>query len=218
MTTREFQVVRRRANHVDIVTPRRAGVKGYRFRAAPTFDGTFVDLFTANISAGYLDPAIDRRVLNALANSRDHVRCVFDPNTFNGVAAIVDDHQFWLTFTPIDFTGAPGTESAPGLILPDSVRIGSNRIVIGGSAPDEASLADSLQLNLPCRVQDFRISNNEASDGNSLFVSAAQGSGEHEVLPETTLDWFDGAVGTLFVRGGGGAVSISVSFNPYLPL
>lgn len=216
MTTREFQVVRRRANHVDIVTPRRAGVEGYRFRAAPTFDGTFVDLFTASISAGHLDPAIDRRVLNALSNSRDHVRCVFDPDTFNGVAAIVDAHQFWLTFTPIDFAGAPGAESAPGLILPDSVRIGSNRVTIDGNAPNGASLADSLQLDLPGKMQDFRITNNDGA--NSLFVATARGSGEHKVLPTATLDWFDGAADTIFVRGDGGAVPIAVSFNPYLPL
>jgi len=218
MTTREFTIVRRRANLLDLITPKREGVQGYRFRGAPTFDGTFVDLFTANISAGYLDPAINRMVLSSYATSRDHIRCVFDPQTFNGVAAIVDIDQFWLTFTPIDFTGALGAESAPGLVLPDAVRFGTNRITIDGNAPSETSLATSLQIDLPSTMQDFRITNNEASGGNSLFVATSRGGGEQEILPTVIHDWLDGAVDTLYIRGSGGIVPMSASFNPYLPL
>ena len=222
MTIRNFQVPRRRSNLVDIITPKRAGVKGYRFRAAPTFSGTFATILTADISSGFLDPAVDRRVLTPLPNGQNHVRIVFDPDTFTGAAAIVDTDQFWLTFTPVDFSGVPGTESAPGLILPETERIGGHRITIQGNAPNEASLADSLQLDLPGKMQDFRIANNEASGGNSLFVATSRAGGEEEILPLADAlnprDWSEGATDTLYVRGGGGSINMTANFANYLPL
>lgn len=219
MTTREFQVVDRRANLLDIITPKRPDVQGYRFRAAPNFDGTFVTILTADISSGFLDPTVDRRVLTPLPAGRNHVRVVFDPQTFFGAAAIVDADHFWLTFTPVDFAGAPGTESNPGLILPADQYGVSGRIMIQGNAPNEASWADSLQLDLPLRMQDFRITNNEASGGNSLQVMYAEtGGGEQEVLPEAVHEWYEGAVGMLRVRGAGGTVNFTASFTNLLPL
>lgn len=220
MTTREFTVVRRRANFLDIITPKRPGVQGYRLRAAPTFSGVFATILTADISSGFVDPAIDQRVLTPL-NNRDHIRIVFDPQTFNGVSAIVDVDQFWLTFTPVDFAGAPGTESAPGLVLPDSDRIGGTRVMIQGSAPNEASLADSMQIDLPAKMQDFRITNNEATGGNNLFVATSRAGGEQEIFPladSIAHEWAEGASDTLYVRGDGGSINMTATFTNYLPL
>lgn len=217
MTTREFQVVHRRANLLDIITPKRPGVQGYRFRAAANFDGTFVTILTADISSGFLDPTVDRRLLTPFPAGRNHIRIVFDPQGFFGVAGIEDAAHFWLTFTPVDFAGAPGTESAPGLILPADQYGAESRITIQGNAPNGASLADSLQLDLPLRMQDFRITNNDGA--NSLFISASDtGGGEQEVRPTLVHKWSQGAVGTLHVRGGGAVVNFSASFTNYLPL
>lgn len=219
MTTREFQVVQRRANLLDIVTPKRPDVQGYRLRAAPNFDGTFATILTADISSGFLDPNVDRRVLTPLPAGRNHIRIVFDPQTFFGAAAIVDADHFWLTFTPVDFSGAPGTESAPGLILPADQYGASDRIIIRGNAPNAASSLGSLQLDLPLRMTDFAFENHEAGGGNSVFVSTSRGGGEQEVGAGLgTQQWFDGAVGTLFARGGGGIVNFSASFTNLLPL
>lgn len=214
---RDFTVVRRRANLIDLITPKQVGVKGYRLQASSNFDGTFTTILTADIGSGYLDPAVNPATLHSI-NNPNHIRIVFNPTTFAGTATIADDQHIWLRLVPVDFADVAGTPGPVGLILPDDEYKGSGRTVIAGTAPNGANVAASLQLDLPCRMRDIRIRNNAALAGTSLFVATAIGGSERIVAPQETWSMEAGPQGCLLVRGGGGTVSFSADFTHYLPL
>jgi len=214
---RDFSVIRRRKNIIDILTPKRANVQGYRFQATTNFDQAYTTILTAPISSGYLDPAINPVVLNAV-NNPDHIRVVFNPNTFTAAAGITDAAHFWLKFIPVDFSGTPGTAGAGTLVLTDSEHSGNSRVQIAGVAPADSTVANSLQLNLPQSSQDFVIKNENAAGGFNLYVSFRVGGAEHQVAPQESLKFFEGPLDLLMVRGSGGTVTFSASFTNYLPL
>jgi hypothetical protein len=214
---RDFSVIRRRKNIVDVLTPKRAGVAGYRFQVATNFDQTYTTIVTAPIGSGYLDPAINPVVLQAV-NNNDHIRVVFNPDTFNGVAGISDGAHFWMRFQPVDFAGTPGTAGPGTLILTDAEHYGNSRVQISGTAPSGAAVANSLQLNLPQNSQDFYIRNANATAGNALYVSFQVGGAEQQVAGQEVMKAYDGPSDTLMVRGSGGTAAFSASFTNYLPL
>lgn len=210
---RDFTVIRRRPNLVDIITPKRANVKGYRLEAATNFDAAFSSIITADIGSGYLDANVNSAKLHSVSNP-NHIRIVFDPATFG----LTDDQHFWLRFVPVDFSNTPGSAGNPGLILPDDELRASSRVVIAGTAPNGATVANSLVLNLPYRMTDIVVRNNAAAGGTVLFVATAIGGAERQVAGQETAYMKDGAQGCLLVRGGGGTVSFSADFTHYLPL
>jgi hypothetical protein len=213
---RDFSVIRRRKNIVDLLTPKRANVAGYRFQVATNFDQAYATILTAPIGSGYLDPAVNPAVLHSV-NNNDHIRVVFNPNTFSG-AGISDSAFFWMRFVPVDFAGTPGTAGPGTLILTDEAHYGNSRIQIAGTAPIGAAVANSLQLNLPQNSQDFSIKNANASAGNALFVSFTVGGAEQQVSAQEVMKAYDGPSDTLMVRGAGGTAAFSASFTNYLPL
>lgn len=217
--TRPLTVVRRRPHLLDLLIPKNPATQGYRLQASTTFSGGFTTILTADISSGYLDPAVDRRVLQQL-NNPNHIRIVFDPQTFNGVAGLVDEQQFWMKFIPVDFTGAPGAASNPMLFIPEEKLRGDSVVAISGTAPSGATVANSLPLLLPFRAQDVTIRNNDAA--NNLFVALEAGGNEVQVgSGATTLSQIDlpvGAQGCFLVRGGGAPVNFSAVFTSFLPL
>jgi hypothetical protein len=214
---RNFSIVRRRPGIVDLLTPKQAGVKGYRIQGAVNFDTTFTTLMTADISSGYLDPSINPVVLNAL-NNPGHIRIVFNPDTFTGTAGIADAKHFWLRFVPIDFAGSAGTPGNPVLVIIDNEHNGNSRVLIAGTAPQGAAIANSIQLDLPFTSQDFYIKNEEATGGRNLYISTFAGGAEQQVAPQETLAIYHGPMDALLVRGSGGTVAFSASFTNYLPL
>lgn len=225
MTTvdREFQVFRRRPHLVDILTPKRAGVQGYRLKAARNFDLTFQTILTADISSGYLDPtalksgSINRMTLGTAPG--EHIRIVFDPQTFGGAPANLDDDEhIWLQFFPVDFTGAEGTGGARTLILPDDEMNARGRVMIHGVAPIGATVANSRRLDLPYRMRNVTVRNNEASGGDNLMITTTEGGPELPVAPQETAEFFEGSIGSLLVRGVGGTVDFSATMTHYLPL
>lgn len=213
---RDFSVIRRRKNIVDVLTPKRANVAGYRFQVATNFDQAYTTIFTAPIGSGYLDPAINPVVLHAV-NSNDQIRAVFNPDTFSG-AGISDATHFWMRFVTVDFAGTVGTPGPGTLILTDAEHYGNSRVQIAGTAPSGAAVANSLQLNLPQNSQDFYIKNANASGGNNLFISFQVGGSEQQVAPQEVMKAYDGPSDTLLVRGAGGTAAFSASFTNYLPL
>lgn len=221
---RDFTVFRRRSNLVDILTPKREGVKGYRLKAALNFDGTFVTILTADIGAGYLDPvALRAGIINRLtlgtAPGLDHVRIVFDPDTFGGAPpTLADENHFWLQFFPVDFAGAEGAGGARVLVLPDDEIKAAGRVVIRGDAPSGATVANSMRLDFPVRMQNITIRNNEPTGGDILMVATAEGGPEVPIDPLETGSFFEGAQASLLVRGDGAAVNFSATMTHYLPL
>jgi len=213
MADRLFSVVRRRPNMVDIIVPKIQGVEGYRFLSSLNFDGTFNTLFTAPIASGYLDQNINPAVLSSVPGS-SLVRCVFDPATFSGVPwNLVDTQPFWLKFQPV-----PGTAGAPSLLLPDSAHHGTGRVTISGTAPDESSVADSLEIHLPMSMKDVIILNEEPGAGNGLYVAFETG-GPEVLLPQGSpkYDPREGNISKLLVRGSGGTAAFSASFTNVFP-
>jgi len=224
MTTvdRDFLVFRRRPHLVDILTPKRSGVKGYRLKAALNFDLTFQTILTADIGAGYLDPvALKAGVINRLtlgtAPGDNHVRIVFNPESFT-TPALNDDQHLWLQFFPVDFSGAEGTGGARTLILPDDEMKAQGRVIIAGEAPIGATVANSMRLDLPYRMRNIVIRNNEATGGTDLMVATAEGGPEITIAAQETAEFFDGSVGTLLVRGSGATADFSATMTHYLPL
>ncbi len=215
--SRDFNVIRRRTGIVDILTPKRANVGGYRIEAAPNFDDSFVALFTAPISSGYLDPSINREVLHSV-NCPNQIRMVFNPATFTGTAGISDTQHFWIRFVPVDFAGSAGTPGNPSLVLTDAEHSGNSRILIAGNAPNGATVANSIQLDLPFTSQDIYIKNEQPAAGNALYVADFAGGAEQQISAQETLSIVHGPVDTLVVRGSGGTVAFSASFTNYLPL
>jgi hypothetical protein len=215
---RDFTVVRRRANLVDILTPKQVGIQGYRLKAALNFDVTMQTMITGDISTGFLDPAIDTRVLTTVP-SRDKVRMVFDPATFSGAPwNLVDTDHFWLQFFPVDFAGAEGAGGHRVLILPDDEMKAQGRVIIRGEAPIGAAVANSLHLDLPFRMRNLYIRNNDPTGGNFMAVATMPGGSERLIEAQEEAEFFEGAVETLMVRSDTGAVDFTASMTHFLPL
>ncbi|MFA5387355.1 MAG: hypothetical protein WC322_03075 [Candidatus Paceibacterota bacterium] len=201
--TREFSVIRRRPGILDIITPRRTGVDGYRIEWAANFDVAFTTLVTSSIN-GYVDDSL-RDMAHAIA-AGNNVRIIVNPADHT----ITDTKPFWLRFVPV-VGGVPGTPGNSGLILPDAS--GRAVCVIAGNAPNAATITGSIQLDFPRLVEDLRIVNNGS---NSLFVAPVDSDAEFEIksggtqIPFTNLR---GAIPGIRVRGGGAVVAFQATFT-----
>lgn len=221
--TRPFNVVRRRKNFADILIPKAASTQKYRLLAAPTFDGSFVQIVEADISSGYLDPALmlsGQAAAMTPLNNPWQIRVTFDPATFAVAASIADGNVFWLKFQAVDFAGSAGTASNPIMILPEDKLRGDSSVTISGTAPNAGSVASSLLLDLGYRMQDITIRNEEAS--TDLYVATEAGG--NEILVDggstslSTLTLARGAQGSLLVRGQGATAKFSATMTSFLPL
>jgi hypothetical protein len=210
---RLFGMIRRRPNYVDIQTPFAYGVTGYRLKWAANFDSGSFTTFLTSSNVGYLDPGINPNVVDAqpmggtASNGGRNIRIVFNPATFG----ITDTSSFWLQFAQV--TGGSETlVGAPTLVLPDSANHGIGIVTIQGNAPSGAASANSLQIDLPRLMQNFQITNNDGT--NTLYVSTEAGGPEVEVGPKLGFAGYQtlwGVQGSLWVRGGGGAVNFSAT-------
>lgn len=211
--SRDFNIVRRKANYVDVLMPKQAGVKGYRIKADTDPAGAFgTTVCTSDIGAGFIDLTLMPYVLGI--NHPNHVRAVFNPT----LHSLTDSNQFWIKFFPVDFAGVEGTGGIANLVLPVDERNGSERIIITATAPNQGSVATSLTLGLPFRAHDFGIKNNSAVDGTVLYVAMAPGGPERQVSGQETWRTLDGFNGCLLVRGGGATCSFSADFTMANPL
>jgi hypothetical protein len=102
------------------------------------------------------------------------------------------------------------------LIQPEESLRGDGRIAISGDAPSGASVADSLGLLLPLRMQGLAVTNNDAA--NELLVAFHEGGPEVEIAAGETRYFNEGAQGCLLVRGDAATVNFSASFTSFLPL
>lgn len=211
---RTFSVIRRRNHLVDLMTPFVYGIQTYRLKWNVNFDGAFAQ-FLDSSNVGYLDPSINPAVVEAQP-SRGQVRVVFDPSNY----AITDTGSFWLELWHVPVGGGPEVQmSAPTLVLPESSHHGVGSVTIHGTAPIGASSANSLQLDLPRLMSDFRIHNEEAVGGHALFVSSEEGGPESRLDPDTfpQFQQLTATQGSLWVRGGGGTAAFSAVFTLAFP-
>jgi len=207
---RLFSVRRRRPNIVDIDTPKVYGVDGYRLKWAANFDAAFTTFLTST-NIGFLDDAVNRNVIETQPVT-GKVRMVFNPATYS----IPDASAFWLQFFPV-IGGVEQTPGAPTLVLPDSAHHGLGLVVIHGDAPNGATSANSLQLDLPMLMQDFQVHNEDTAQ--DLYISTEAGGPEIMIAKSTNMQslGFLPTQGTIYVRGGGGAATFSLSFTLAFP-
>lgn len=202
---RTFSVIRRRPNIVDFVTPFVYGVDKYRLKWAANFDAGAWTPFIDSSNIGWRDDTINPMVIE-MQQTTGMVRIVFDPANYG----ITDDQHFWLEFFHVDPMAAETQMSAPTLILPESAHHGIHHVTIHGDAPNAATVAGSLQIDLPRLMDDFRIHNDEAPGGATLYVATEANGPEFEVQPDPGyFGTFRATQGSIWVRGGGAVVMFS---------
>jgi hypothetical protein len=195
-----------------MITPNRAGagIAGYTIEAATNFDAAYAAVITNR--TGYLDDTINQAVLDPMPG-QNH-RFVFNPTTFS----ITDSAQFWLRLKQIDGTGATVATSPPVLVLPDNERHSRSRIIIKGTAPNQASVANSLYLYLPFGCSNLVVQNQETA--THMFVATSVGGPETELAPDALPEFttYDGVVEQLLVRGSGATAVFSCHFVQSYPI
>lgn len=209
--THPFSVAYRAPNIVDVLMPKQQDVAGYRLKATPDLDGAptaYTTILTARTGAGYLDPSVHRGKLHTMPGN-NHVRAVFDPETFNATASIKDSQQFWMRFAPVNSVGVPGADSDPYLVLTTSQHQGTERVVISGTIPASPTIAGSLVLNLSRRMTQITITNR---GGNPLFLAFDENGGETEILVDENRAYWDSAQSQLVLRGSGGTTEFAATF------
>jgi hypothetical protein len=199
---REFNIIRRRPNLVDMLIPREIG-RTYKLQKATACTGAWTDL--AVVTNGYVEPSIDRAVLHSVPN-RNTIRVVFDPDQHT----LTDTSTFWLRL--VTDAGLGTEEISPvAPVLPDSWYQGNQMFVFEGTAP-----ATALHIYLPRSMKDVEVRNQDAA--GSLYVAIHPSGSEVEVAPTTgwpILSLKEGPVTDLLVRG---SVDFTVSCSNYLPL
>jgi len=210
---RTLSVIRRRPNLIDCVVPFVYGVDKYRLKWNANFDGVFAQ-FLDSSNVGFLDPAINQATVD-VQQTQGRVRIVFNPASY----AIPDQQHIWLELWHVAPGGAETQMSAPSLVLPESAHHGIHQVTIHGGAPNAATSAGSLQLDLPRLMQDFRIHSEAAGGGNYLYVATEQNGPEQELRPDTFPQYqaFYATQGSIWVRGGGGIVNFSATFTMAFP-
>jgi hypothetical protein len=94
----------------------------------------------------------------------------------------------------------------------------AGRVIIRGDAPSGATIVNSMRLDFPVRMQNVTVRNNEAAGGNELMLATAEGGAERPVAPQGEYQSFEGAQGSILVRGNGGDVDFTATMTHYLPL
>lgn len=202
---RLFSMIRRRPNHVDIVTPFTYGVDGYRLKWASNFDSGSFTTFITSTNVGFVDPNINPNVIAAMpmggsaSNGGRNVRIVFNPTTYS----ITDTSSFWLQFAQV--TGGSETlVGAPTLVLPDAANRGIGIVTIHGNAPAVGSSSGALQIDLPGLMEDFHIHNEAptATNPGNLYVSTEAGGPETQLQQDTFSQFSQmrAAQGSVWVR------------------
>ena len=210
---RLFSVPRRRPNLVDVYIPFTYGVDIYRLKWGANFDTSPMTAFIDSTNVGFIDYNIPSGKVESQPTAGRQVRIVFDPATYH----IPDDKPFWLRFVPVT-GGMEGTPSAPTLIMTEEMHHGVGVVTIQGTAPNGASVADSLEIDLPRNMSDIRIHNREGG-GTLLYVATEPGGSETIFKNDTgpiTLS-LNATQNILLVRGGAATASFSAVFTLSFP-
>lgn len=199
---KSLSVYRRRAGLVDLFLVSRTGAKSYTFKASTNFDLAAVAVQSVP-QDGFRSPtAFDSGVSDGF---RGRTRFTFNPTDYG----LDDTKPIWLRFQQVNVDGTVGADEAFHLIPPYNPQ-GRKAVVIAGSAPNGASIAASLELQLPHQMQGMELQNN---GGQDLYVAFEPGGPEFKVAPLSTgftnLSINYPTVSQLFVRGNGAAVAFA---------
>lgn len=233
MSGRLFSILRRKPGFIHLVTPlldfQKTGVLKYRFYTDvdddPNFTAPTPVITVSNL--GFISPAVagpqnpiqpGRNVQlllkpSSLPNNPPPISPPVDlsPYTY----PLPDTNHFWLKLVYVDSTGADMTDpapSAPTLVLPPFV--GNEQAGFNSIAPDGSSIADSLQIDLPRQMSNFRVRN--LSTTVNLYVAFQEGGPEIVVPGQASSQesiGFEGIVSSFWIRGSGATCAFSCQFT-----
>jgi len=204
---RLFSILRRKAGLIDLITPIRPeseGVAYYRLKKDTDPGGAFASVVLTAPRTGLIDPAVAGN--HHVIQPGENVRMIFNPSNYT-----LSDAAFWVKLVYVNAALSEMVSPAPGaatLVLPPFT--GPIQTGFSGTAPVGAALANSLQIDLPRAMDNFRIRNLDTT--NPLFVATDPGGPEMQVVAGMELAGFSGLVSTLFVRSTGGTVAFTATF------
>lgn len=202
MESRPLSIVRRRNNLVDLVTDNLQTepipTYGYRYEAAQNFDAVFAVMQDMNNGGFISATAVD----NALNDSRfkGKVRFLFNPDDYVPVLPwITDITPFFIRLLTQPYGGAFGPPSMMTVIMPyDSSS--DPPLILNGDAPNAATIAGSIGINLPRNCANMVIKN---VDAMNLIVAFSPGGPEYTIYPGERVEFEEATISQLFVRGDG---------------
>jgi len=214
---RYLSIYRRRTNLVDLNLQARVGAASYQFQAASNFDAAF-NTFQVVPATGFRsvstpDTGFDGeqfRGPQGAASPVGFTRFKFAPSDYTvAVPAVNDALPFYVRIIQTDVSGVVHPAESMELILPYNPE--PNRpVILSGNAPNAASLAGSLEIQLPMQVLNSQFQNNGAND---LFVAFEPTGAEFRVPPlstlQTNLVTTYPSITQLFVRGAGGVTAFN---------
>jgi hypothetical protein len=209
MSARLFSILRRKPGLIDFITPRRPhsdGVAQYRLKTDTGPFGTFVPIVMTVGPNGMVDP--DVQGPQHVAQPGNNVRCIFKPSNFG----LSDTDAFWLKLVYVNGAGAemgsPAPSAASLILLPPTVPFmtGFNATALPGN-----DISDSVQIDLPRGMENFRISNLENDPTIFLYVATQEGGPEFVVPAGEESVSFYGLVSSFWVRANKEALSAAFS-------
>jgi hypothetical protein len=208
MTPRLFSILRRKPGLIDLITPIQpptSGVVGYRLKTDTAVNGSFSTTILESTLYGFTDPSVAGP--QNVIQPGEHVRIIFRPQDHS-----LTDGAFWLKLVYVDSGNAEMTSPAPSavtLVLPPFV--GNEQSGFNGTAPSGATIANSLRIDLPRQMSNFRIRNLSTT---ILLYVAFQEEGPEIIVPGQSVSQesvgFDGLVSSIWVRGASGTAAFSV--------
>ena len=209
---RLLSCIRRRPNYADFITPVTDGVVLYRLKRALVPQGPFTTFLNAPVG-GFLDPTLNPLVIDS-QQTVGQVRIVINPANYG----ILETGPTWIQFAHVDAGSVETIRSGSMLFLPASNNHAATAVAFSGIAPNGATIANSLQIDLPRLATSFTL---HAEDGAiPMYVAFTEGGAEQllqvpSVLPQVVLR--DSPVDSFWVRGSGGTCAFSGTFSTASP-
>lgn len=213
MSGRLFSIIRRKPGFIHFVTPLldsiATGVVKYRLKTDTDPGGSFGTTVVTVGNTGLVDPAV-AGPQNPIQPG-NNVQILMKPSNYG----LPDSAFFWLKLVYINAAAAEMTNPAPSaatLVLPPFV--GNEQAGFNATAPSETSIADSLRIDLPRQMSNFRVRN--LSTTIPLYVAFQEGGPEVVVPGQASSQesiGFEGIVSSLWVRGSGGTAAFSTQFT-----
>jgi hypothetical protein len=213
MSGRLFSILRRKPGFIHFTTPlldsMATGVVKYRLKTDTDPGGSFATVVTTVTNLGLVDPSV-AGPQNPIQPGKN-VQILMKPSNYG----LPDSAYFWLKLVYVNSADADMTDPAPSaatLILPPFV--GNEQSGFNATAPNQAALANSLRIDLPRQMSNFRVRN--LSTTIPLYVAFQEGGPEIVVPGQASSQesvGFEGLVSSIWVRGSGGTAAFSTQFT-----
>jgi hypothetical protein len=209
---RSISIVKRATNVVDLCLVSRPNVVSYNIFAASGFDQTFTKFASVPAFTGLRSPTVACQGMVA-SQYRGRTRFLFNPNDYTTVVpAVIDSSPFFVQIQQVNADGTTGPIEAMHLILPYSTV--QNRVfVLHGNVPAGATIANSLEIQLPMVCCDFEFQD----DGSTVIHVAFSPTDGEFVVNQLNFEFTNyrhvkSSSSQVFLRSDGAPSLISMSF------